>query len=133
MDLFYTYNEGGNGNCLFRVISRLTYGTPDHYEKIREIVCEYITIRYDKFSDFILGYINDYIGQMLDEGAYGENPEIVAFSELYNAIVNIYERFISQTPDNRYVAGDNAPEINLFSRNGNHYDSFFMRNANQNI
>ena len=70
---------------------------------------------------------------MLDEGIWGGEPEVVAFSELYNVTVNIYERFTSQTPDNRYVAGIKAPEISLFYRNGNHYDSFFVRNTNQNV
>ena len=69
---------------------------------------------------------------MLDQGVRGAEPEVVTFSELYNVTVNIYERFKSQTPDNRYVAGDNLPEINLFYRNGNHYDSLFVRNTNQN-
>ena len=133
MDLFDIYNEDGDGNCLFRAISRLTYGTPDHHKEIRETVCDYIATRYDRFSNFILWDINDYIDKMLDEGTWGGEPEVVAFSELYNVTVNIYERFTSQTPDNRYVAGINAPEINLFYRNGNHYDSLFMRNTNQNV
>ena len=51
---------------------------------------------------------------MLDEGTWGREPEVVTFSELYNLTVNIYERFASQTPDNRYVAEDNAPEIIYF-------------------
>ena len=133
MDLFDIYNEDGDGNCLFRAISRLTYGTPDHHKEIRETVCDYIATRYDRFSNFILWDINDYIDKMLDEGTWGGEPEVVAFSELYNVTVNIYERFTSQTPDNRYVAGINSPEINLFYRNGNHYDSLFVRNTNQNV
>ena len=62
---------------------------------------------------------------MLDEGTWGREPEVVTLSELYNLTINIYERFTSQTHDNKCVAGDNAPEINLFYRNGNHYDSLF--------
>ena len=50
-----------------------------------------------------------------------------------NVTVNIYEKFTSQTPENWYVEGDNSPEINLFYRNENHYDSLFVRNTNQNI
>ena len=60
----------------------------------------------------------------------GGESEVVAFSEFYNVTLNIYERFTSQTLDNRYVAGDNTPEINLFYRNGNHNDSLFVRNTN---
>ena len=48
---------------------------------------------------------------MFDEGTWEGESEVVAFSELYNVTVNIYERLISQTPDNRYVAGVNVPEI----------------------
>ena len=49
---------------------------------------------------------------MLDEGTWGRESEVVAFSEFYNVTVNIYVRLTSQTPDNRYIVGDNAPEIN---------------------
>ena len=54
---------------------------------------------------------------------YMRRIEVFAFSEFYNVTVNTYVRFISQTPHNRYVAGDNAPKIILFYRNGNHYYS----------
>ena len=60
MDLFDIYNEDGDSNCLFRAISRLTYGAPDHHKEIRETVCDYIATRYDRFSNFILWDINDY-------------------------------------------------------------------------
>ena len=63
----------------------------------------------------------------------GGEPEVVAFPELYNVTINIYERLTSQTSVNRYVAVVNASEINLLYINGNHYDSLFVRNANQNI
>ena len=67
-----------------------------------------IATRYDRFFYFILGDINDYIDQILGEGTWGGEPEVVSFSELFNVAVNIYERFTMQTPDNRYEAGDNA-------------------------
>ena len=121
--LFDIYNK--DGNCLFRTISKLIYGTSNHHKEIRETVCDYIVTRYDRFSNFILGVINDYIDQMLDEGIREEEPEVVAFSELDNVTVNIYERFTSQTSDNRYVTGDNSPDIILFYRNGNHIDYLF--------
>ena len=76
-DLFYIYNEVGDRNCLFRAINKLTYGTPDHHQEIRETVCDFITTRYDRFSDFILGGINDYIHQMLEEDAIGGEREVV--------------------------------------------------------
>ena len=63
----------------------------------------------------------------------GGEPEVVAFPELYNVTINIYERLKSQTSVNRYVAVVNASEINLLYINGNHYDSLFVRNTNQNI
>ena len=92
-NLFYIHNEDGDGNFLFWTIIRLTYGTPDYHKEIRETVCDYIATRYDRFSDFILWGINDYIDQMLDEGIWREEPEVVLFSELYNVTVNIYEWF----------------------------------------
>ena len=61
MNLFYIYNEYGDDHCLFRAASRLTYGAPDHHKEIRETIYDYIATRYDEFSDFILGDINDCI------------------------------------------------------------------------
>ena len=66
---------------------------------------------------------NECIDKILDEGTWGSDLEVVTFSELYNVTVNIYEIFTSQTPDNWYVARDNALDINLFYRNGVHFDS----------
>ena len=80
-----------------------------------------------------MGDINDYIDQMLDEGIWGGEHEVVAFSKHYNVTVNINERFSLHTLDNRYAARDNWLEINLSYRNGNHYHSLFVRNTNQNI
>ena len=108
---------------LFIEISRLTYGKPDHYNETRETICDYIATRYDRFlisfrrSKWL--YIQNSRWRYMERRV--RNCYIFL---LYNATVNIYERFTSQTPDNRYVAGDNAPEINLFYRNGYHYDSF---------
>ena len=69
---------------------------------------------------------------MLDESTRDENLKLSHFLN-YNATVIIYESFTPKTPDNRYVAGDNEPEINLFYRNWNHYDYLFARNTNQNV
>ena len=71
--------KNGDGNCLFRAINRLTYGTPDYHKLIKETVCDYIASRYDRFSDFILGDIYDYIGQMLDEGTWEESLKLSHF------------------------------------------------------
>ena len=84
MDIFYIYNENEDGNWLFRAASILTYGAPDHHTEIRETVCDYIATRYGRFYYFILGDLNDYIDQILDEGTWRGEPEVVAFSELYN-------------------------------------------------
>ena len=54
MNLFDIYNEDLNGNCLFRPIRRLTYGTPDHHKEIRETVCDYFNTRYKRFYFIIL-------------------------------------------------------------------------------
>ena len=133
MDLFDIYNDDGDNNCLFIAISILAYGRPDHHKEIRETVCNYIATRNDRFSGFILGDIKAYIDQMLDEGTWEGEHEVVAFSKHYNVTVNINERLSSHTLDNRYAARDNWHEINLSYRNGNHYHSLFVRNTNQNI
>ena len=63
---------------------------------------------------------------MLDEDTWGRESGVVAFFELFHVTVNIYERFTSQTSNNRNAAGVDASELNLFYRNGNHYDSLFV-------
>ena len=56
-----------------------------------------------------------------------EECMIFLFSELYNETFNIYYRFISQSPENRYVEGENAAAINLFYRIDNLSDSLFVK------
>ena len=59
---------------------------------------------------------------------HGEESMKLSHFLLYNETININERFTSQTLDNRSVAVDKPLKINLFYRNGNHYDSHFVRN-----
>ena len=85
-------------------LEKLTNETPDHHKEIRETVSDYIVTKYDRSFYFVLGNLNDYIYQMLDEGTWWGEYRVVAFSELNNVTVNIYERLTLQTPDNKYVA-----------------------------
>ena len=77
MNLFDIYNE--DDNSLFREISRLTYGTPNHHKEIKETMCDYIATRYFRFSDFILEVINNYIDQMLDKCTWEDSTKLLYF------------------------------------------------------
>ena len=83
-DKFDINKEESDGNCMFRALSRGWFGTPLYHNMIKESICDYIAYHSDRFKDHLPWDINEYIDRMLEDGEWGGEPEIVAFSEIYS-------------------------------------------------
>ena len=71
--------------------------------------------------------IDQYIAKMMMEGEWGGYSEIVAFSEIYNVQIHIFDSISSQEPITRVVTADGDYTISiLFS--GHHYDCLIPKN-----
>lgn len=83
----------GDGNCLFRSVSHQLYGDDSYHLLIRETSMRYISLERDYFSQFMIGGLekfDDYLTQMSRSGAWGDDIEIQAMSEIYNKAFNIF-------------------------------------------
>ncbi|KAI3647429.1 hypothetical protein MP228_007650 [Amoeboaphelidium protococcarum] len=86
----------GDGNCLFRALSDQLHGSEDRHVEIRQMVCDYIDKHRDDFVPFLLEEddgntdIDEYVAKMRQNGTYGGNIELVAFSRSMAAEIWIY-------------------------------------------
>ena len=94
--------SGGDGNCLFRSVSKLVYGTEDHHAVVRQCCMDYMVVQVHAFepmtvSDLHQGGFQDYIAMKRKTdgsvSSYGDEPELLAMSELYRRPVQVW------TPD----------------------------------
>jgi len=47
---YHLHNSGGDGNCLFRSISFVWYGTEAHHMHVRTLICEHLERYYYRHS-----------------------------------------------------------------------------------
>ena len=90
---------GGDGNWLFRSVSHQVYGTEEHHAMIRARWMDYIEVEKEFFKQFIVGEaqtIDQYIEWKRRNGTWGDDVEIHALSEIYEAPIEIYA--YSNTP-----------------------------------
>lgn len=83
----------GDGNCLFRAVSHQLYGMTSFHDIIRASAMKYISLQRDYFSQFIVGGIekvDEYLSHQSRSGAWGDDIEIQALSEIYNKPFEIY-------------------------------------------
>ena len=86
-----------DGNCLFSAISHQVYGDICFHDLIREKCCKYMQLHATRFREFVdtdTQYVNfkDYLNQMGTLGTWGDNLEIIALSELYQRLVEVYDQ-----------------------------------------
>ena len=83
--------EEPDGNCIFRALSRGWFGSPEYNLGVIESLCDYVFQYSIRFEHHLLTVLFEYISKMLEDGEWGRELEIIAFSELYcvNIQVNI--------------------------------------------
>ena len=73
-------------------------------------------------------HIDDYISYMLMSREWGGHTEIVAFSEIYNTSVHVFDSLASEEPVIKIVTPNSSNEIAiLFS--GDHYDCLLKKES----
>ena len=115
----------GDGNCLFRSVSHQLYGSTQFHDIIRLNTMKYISIEREYFSQFIVGgldKIDEYLEYQRRNGAWGDDVEIQAMSEIYNKPFEIYA--YSNTPMRTFHenSGSGRP-LRLSYHGQSHYNS----------
>ena len=84
-------------------MSRGLTGEPWYYDTLRAAIAQHIEDNSNRYKDFIVGNIEDYISKMRRNGVWGGNCEIQAFSEIYSAKVNIHELESTLEPSYKFL------------------------------
>jgi len=118
--------QEGDGNCLFRAVSLQVYGEPNNHAEARKRCMDFMAKNEEHFAQFIPDEpFRTYVARKRILGVHGNNPEIQAFSELFNRPVEIYEPQNGASPINifqgEYKTSDDP--IRLSYHDGNHYNA----------
>ena len=126
-DKFDIVEQEPDGNCLFRALSAGWFGSPTYFSEVRESVWDYILHNSERFKVHLPDEFDRYIETMLEDGEWGGEPEIVAFSELYNVNIHVFDAMTSPIP---YLIAENntlTHTIYLLLTNNNHFDLLLIR------
>ena len=121
--------QDGDGNCLFRAVALQVYGDASSHGEVRRRCLDYMADDEEHFGQFVPGEaFGDYVSRKRRDGAYGNNPEIQAVSELYNRPVEVYVPANGADPINIFHAeyGGSGPTdcpIRLSYHDGEHYNA----------
>ena len=72
-------------------MSRRLTSEPWYYDSLKTAITKNIEDKYNRYKNFIVGNIEDYLSKMRRNGVWGGNCEIQAFSEIYTTNGNIHE------------------------------------------
>jgi hypothetical protein len=118
--------QEGDGNCLFRAVSLQVYGDPSNHAEVRKRCMDFMAKNEEHFAQFIPGEpFQTYVARKRILGIHGNNPEIQAFSELFNRPIEIYEPHNGGNPINIFQGDYKTSDdpIRLSYHDGNHYNA----------
>ena len=72
----------GDGNCLFRAIGFVLYGTEMAHEKVRELLVQFVSENRGSFRPYIDGDIETYLAKMKYTRVWGTAVELLAVTAL---------------------------------------------------
>lgn len=82
----------GDGNCLFRALCDQYEGSPSNHSIYRAKVCDYMEEHPQDFAPFIPDdSLEHHLKLMRQDGTYGGNLELVAFSKIFHVLICIYQ------------------------------------------
>ena len=79
-DVYSDIHELVDGNWLFRAISRRLTGGPWYYDTLRAAIVQHIEDNSNKYKNFIVRNIEDYLSKMRRNGVLDENCEVQEFN-----------------------------------------------------
>lgn len=84
----YRFHIIPDGNCLYRAVSKATYGEQSMHSELRECTVHHIADHLDEFSPIIEGDVGEFLINAAQDGVWAGYPELLAMSQMLN--VNIY-------------------------------------------
>uniref|UniRef100_A0AAZ1XTD8 OTU domain-containing protein 1 n=1 Tax=Oreochromis aureus TaxID=47969 RepID=A0AAZ1XTD8_OREAU len=84
----YRYQIIPDGNCLYRAVSKATYGDQSRHAELREQTVHHIADHLDEFNPIIEEDVGEFLINAAQDGAWAGYPELLAMSQMLN--VNIH-------------------------------------------
>lgn len=84
----YRFHIIPDGNCLYRAVSKATYGEQSRHKELREQTMHHIADHLDEFNPIIEGDVGEFLINAAQDGAWAGYPELLAMSQMLR--VNIY-------------------------------------------
>nr|CAG8575419.1 11375_t:CDS:10 [Entrophospora candida] len=125
----YCKDIAGDGNCLFGSLSDQFYGHTKFHSKIRKEICAYLEEKRDHFQMFVEddNTFDYHLSQMKKDGTYGGNMELVAFAQLHNLNIKIYQPntiFVIRGNESKNIEdSDRIKTLHIAYHNWEHYSS----------
>ena len=115
----------GDGNCFFRALARGTLNDNQRYDELRDAIWDFILAWRNTFSSFVENEdVEAYIQSMRQDGEYGGEIEIIAFSMMLQISVWIYDQESSLDTHLQYENVNSTHKINLrYYEDDLHYNS----------
>lgn len=122
----------GDGNCFFRVLSKVIYGNQSFYNEIRQGVVDVLEQYPKKFEAFADGPMPEHIRYMREDKTWATQTEIYAAATLLNRDIYILSpdqtgqtyRWLLFKPQFKYNSSVTGCKcyITICHTHGNHYD-----------
>jgi len=120
------FKVNDDGNCLFRALSFLVYGTVDLHADVREKIVNYMRSAKEHYSEFVTDDFDFYLTKMSVDGEYGTNLEVQASVEVFGRPVEVYSDESGAEPLNILQGShhfETQKPIRISYHRGNHYNA----------
>jgi hypothetical protein len=138
-----TFSIQGDGNCLFRAVSRFLFGHENFHVQIRSAICAFMSQNSPVFQTYVNGPFDDYLQIMSKTDgsidSWGTHTEIFALATMIQADVYVFSEYGGRLTWNRFFplqisrssSQENVtriiPYIMLCNVSGSHYETVFPK------
>ena len=115
LDLFKLGRIQGDGDCLFRALCMLAFGDDSFHLVVRQIICYYMLHNRDRFEQYMEEdtTIDQHFSKMPLNGKWRGHAEIVAFSEIYDVQIQVFDSLAAQHPIVRITTDEGGLKLSL--------------------
>ena len=114
---------------MFRALALEGFGCENSYPLIREIIWDFIHTNSERFIPFITdGDLDNYLKNKRKNKTWGEYIELIAFSELFNWTISVYDLETDLSPHYSFENMCAERKIILMYRNNDNYNLLIKKN-----
>lgn len=80
----------GDGNCLFRALSKLTYGSEEWHSFMRQTLVEFVSLNHEVFQSYCTEDITDHLSKTKHDRRWGTHVELQAAASLLKLPIYVF-------------------------------------------